>query len=514
MPRFTIETSRNLWVIDVSYPMFKKVTEASYLIADKTWSYRAILHYFYKQHERMREFLFPEEIYAYLKEYSDFSDYTEDELHQDLAQLVTWNNLNARQETSRAKSIEEFKKKRFRYQSTPYTIEFERMLENMEDGGDVFGGSLEKKEFERLYQALANIEDTLKEPEMPSVDECSQVWNDVFTYFRSISKNTSDYMAHINSEEAEERMQTEAFLVFKDQFTTYLRDFIVGLQQTASKIQELLQTMDVAALKPFLEHVIAHQQQVPRFEDVGRDEQELLDEQKDKWFILCTWFLGNEHAGSELDMLQERTNEQIRRITRVVQRLGERHHYFRSRKKDYLHLADWFASLADVNDAHQLSSVVFGVFNTRHLFSDHIPTDDIYTDVWDETPVEYVTKPRIRNYQEKTRPGAILKRDEQKEATRQAHLQQKRLEQETLEKYMSGREIRLRDLPVVEAHVRKMLLGWIGTAMAHKDRTFKTEYGREVRVIVSNDERIMLDAEDGTMEMPDVTFLFIDEAAG
>ncbi|MEQ6378315.1 DUF2397 family protein [Bacillaceae bacterium S4-13-56] len=44
--------------------MFKRVREASYLTTEKAWSYRAILRYFYIQHERMWEFLFPEEIYS------------------------------------------------------------------------------------------------------------------------------------------------------------------------------------------------------------------------------------------------------------------------------------------------------------------------------------------------------------------------------------------------------------------------------------------------------------------
>ncbi|MBP1971227.1 uncharacterized protein (TIGR02677 family) [Virgibacillus natechei] len=116
---------------------FKKVTEASYLTADKAWSYRAILRYFYIQHERMREFLFPEEIYAHLIESQGFDGYTEEQLHQDLDQLVMWNNLVARQEMGRSKTIEEFKKKRFRYQTTPYTVEFERMLQDMKKGGSV-----------------------------------------------------------------------------------------------------------------------------------------------------------------------------------------------------------------------------------------------------------------------------------------------------------------------------------------------------------------------------------------
>lgn len=490
---------------------FKKVIEASYLTVDKAWSYRAILRYFYIQHERMREFLFPEEVYEHLMSLQGFTDYTEEQLHQDLDQLVRWNNLIARQETGKARTIEEFKKKRFRYQCTPYTVEFERMLQEMEKGGETFGGSLEKKEFERLYHALYKVETLLKNSHLPSPDECAQIWNDVFTYFRSITKNTSDYIAHINSEEAEERMQTEAFLVFKDQFTTYLRDFIIELQQTALKIQQLLTSIDLTTLEPLIEQVIIHQQQVPRFEDIQLDEKELIEAEQDKWQSLSIWFLGNELRESELDMLQIRTNEQIRRITRVVQRLGERHNYFRSRKKDYLHLAKWFDSFPDVKDAHELSAVVFGVFHTRHLFSDHVPTDDIYTDVWDEHPMEHETNPRIRNYREKTRPGAIINQQKQKENTKRAHLRHKQIEQQTLEKYMQGNEIHLDELPVIEPYVRKMLLSWIGKAMMRKDRTLQTEHGRIVKVIMSSDERIILRAEDGAIEMPKVIFQFLEE---
>ncbi|GAA0589983.1 TIGR02677 family protein [Virgibacillus siamensis] len=489
---------------------FGKIKEASYLTADKAWCYRAILRYFYIQHERMREFLFPEEIFAYLKEQGGFEEYDEDQLQQDLSQLVLWKNLIARQEVSRASTIEEFKKKRFRYQCTPYTVEFERMLHEMEKGGEVFGGSLERKEFERLYGALTKVEEVIQTDPLPPADECSQLWNDVFTYFRSISKNTADYIAHINSEQAEERMQTEAFLVFKDQFTTYLRDFIIGLQHTASKIQQLLESVTIESLQPLIEQVIAHQQQVPRFEDIGLDERELFNEQWGKWTSLQAWFIGTQHGESELDSLEQKTSEQIRRITRVVQRLGERHHYFRSRKKDYLHLAKWFDSLDNTEEAHELSSVVFGIFHTRHILSDHVPTDDIYMDVWEEKPMEHETKPRIRQYREKTKPGAIISQNKQKAAARDEHLRNKQLEQRTLENYMHGNKIVLQELPVIEPYVRKMFLGWIGKAMARKDQTFKTEYGRTVKVVLDKEKRVTLTAEDGLMEMPAVTFQFLD----
>src|SRR5690625_4685013 len=117
---------------------FKKVIEASYLTAEKAWSYRAILRYFYIQHERMRDFLFPEEIYEYVMQFPEFTGYTMEALHLDLDALVKWGNLIARQEMGKSRTIEEYKKKRFRYQSTPYTVEFERMLLQLEGMGESF----------------------------------------------------------------------------------------------------------------------------------------------------------------------------------------------------------------------------------------------------------------------------------------------------------------------------------------------------------------------------------------
>src|SRR5690606_22720346 len=213
---------------------------ATYLTAEKAWSYRAILRYFYIQHERMREFLFPEEILAHLKESPEFHDYTEESLHQDLDALVKWGNLIARQESGKSRTIEEFKKKRFRYQCTPYTVEFERMLLQMENMGDSFGGSLERTQFERLYQSLQKVENVVNNETKDADETRVQAKAYVMTNFRVIILNTSDYMAYSNSEEVEEGMQTEALLMYKDQFTMYLRNFIIALQETALQSPDLL----------------------------------------------------------------------------------------------------------------------------------------------------------------------------------------------------------------------------------------------------------------------------------
>lgn len=314
----------------------KPITEAKYLVVDNAYRYRAILRYFYTQHERMRQYLFPEEVYAFLKQFDEFQDYTEEELQQDLEQLVKWRNLIARQETGHIRTIEEFKKKRFRYQCSPYTVEIERMIRTLEQLGETFGGSLEKTRFDRLYASLIRMESIIHDGFAEKREEMNQVWEETFDYFKKIIQNSADYIAYLNGENMEERMMSDSFLVYKEQFTAYLRDFIVALQKTSMQIEKLLEDLPEDGVRRFIEEVVAYQLAIPRFEGAILSREQLVEEKLDTWRSLSEWFLGRNGHESELSFLQKQTNEAIRRMTRVVQRLGERHHHFRSRKKRLL----------------------------------------------------------------------------------------------------------------------------------------------------------------------------------
>jgi uncharacterized protein (TIGR02677 family) len=364
----------------------KKVVEASYLTADSAAHYRTILRCFYHQHERMRDFIAPEELLEYMRSISQFTDYQEDLLHQQLAQLVKWNNLIARQDMTNAKTIEEYKKKRFRYQPTPYTIEIERMLVVLEKKvGDTFQGSLERSQFERLLQALISLQKELSSGSLSKpLDVYIQLWEDVFRYFQTIRMSTADYIAYINSEQTDQRMQTEAFLVYKNQFTTYLRDFIVSLQKTSPQIREHLHEMGLSQLESFFRKLIEHRKSIPRLEDVTLSESEWRIEYEEYWESLRQWFLGSGGQQSELERLQWQTNEMIRRMTRYVQRIGERQQNFRSRKNDYLRLAEWFANSESIEEANKISSVAFGSMGIQHLHTEEGTTDNLHSDTWDD----------------------------------------------------------------------------------------------------------------------------------
>ena len=384
----------------------KKVVEASYLTADSAAHYRTILRYFYHQHERMRDFIAPEEILEYMHSIPSFVDYQEEQLHQQLAQLVKWNNLSARQDMTNAKTVEEYKKKRFRYQSTPYTIEIERMLIVLEKKvGDTFQGSLERSQFDRLLQALTTLQHEIETNLTKNDEEYMRIWEDVLRYFQTIRTSTADYIAYINSEQTDQRMQTEAFLVYKTQFTTYLRDFIVSLQKTSLQIGERLQELTQDKLAAVFQKLIEHRKSIPRLEDVSSSVEEWRTEYKEYWDALRQWFLGSNFQQSELEVLQWQTNEMIRRMTRYVQRIGERQQHFRSRKNDYLHLAKWFANCSSLDEAHKISSVVFGAMTIQHLQLEQGTTDNLHSDTWEEDPCCFNVKAKDESLPGKNKAG-------------------------------------------------------------------------------------------------------------
>ncbi len=486
----------------------KKVIEASYLTADSAAHYRTILRYFYHQHERMRDFIAPEEILDYMRAIPSFADYQEEQLHQQLAQLVKWNNLIARQDMTNAKTIEEYKKKRFRYQCTPYTVEIERMIVNLEKLGDTFQGSLERSQFDRLFQALATLQKELEDDLPKSAEESMRMWEDVFRYFQTIRTSTADYIAYINSEQTDQRMQTEAFLVYKNQFTTYLRDFIVSLQKTSLQIQQLLTELTSERMQPFFQKLIEHRGAIPRLEDLSSSAADWLTEFEEYWLSLRQWFLGSATQQSELDILQWQTNEMIRRMTRYVQRIGERQQHFRSRKKDYLQLAKWFVSCTDREEAHKLSAVVFGSMTIQHLQLEEATTENLHVDTWDEAPTELTIKPRTVRYREKTKPGAFSSNEKRKKQQQKQYLMERDQEKRLIEKHMNQGKMTLSELSTVEPFIRKVLLSWIGKSMANKDQVVKTDYGFRVKVILDKEKTITLKAEDGNLRMPDATFMF------
>ena len=487
--------------------LLKPITEASYLTAGNAWRYRAILRYFYLQHEKLRYYLFPGEVIDYLKENIHFEDYTEEQLQQDLDQLVEWKNLIPRQDTGKVTTIQEFKKKKFRYQCTPYTVEFERMVQRLEQKGDSFGGSLEKNIFERLLELLTKFlgfEEEHGEPEAVYA-----LWDELFGYFRKLTENATDYLAHLESEKIEEIMMTEAFLVYKDAVTEYLRNFMAALQRTSLKIEALLGQVSTSCIEKAAQLLTDYYLSIPRLDQVHSRE-ELSQKYLDQWEGLNAWFLGHEGRDSDLIYLQNTTNETIRRMTRFAQRLGEKHHNFKSRKKDYLHLAQLFADCSTLEDAHRLSASVFGLSHTRHIWAEEKGTEDIYQEIWETHPSEVIITPRVRTYRGKTRTQAIISYPEEKQKMLKEYLLEKAAEKHLINQIIENKSIVFKQISVTDPYIRKTLLNWISKTMANKSGVAKTETGHKVKLNKLDNQVITIPWDDGILKMPNFTIEFLE----
>lgn len=480
---------------------YKKINEASYLTADQNVTrYRIILRFFFVQHERMKDFLYPNEILEHAQSILGQDNYTEDALQQDLQQLTKWKNIIPTQELRNPRSISEFNKKTFRYQIASYTVQIERMLVQLEKAGAEFQGSLDKRPFEKLLFAIRDFfQSDEKEP-------LAEKWYELTTNFTRIRENTADYLAYLNSAHAEENMQKESFLVYKDTFVGYLRDFILGSHQTASKIQSVIEEVRPDLLDALFTRLSLEENFTPRFEEmvgVAEDEKEELHE---IWMNIKMWFMDQDGHLCEYNVLQSRTNETIRKITRNIKRIGERHQQHLSRRRDYLHLAKWFAQAESLEEAHLLSGNVFGIANTRHYQVEQSRTNDMYSDIWQEIPTMIELKPRTQGNHDRLKAGQFQMNTEAKQRAREEYEKEIEVIREQLQTYIMNGEIRLENGQFLHQRIRKLLLRWVSSAMMNESHSISTEYGYKVKVEVVAGERIRINSEDGHMELP--TFIF------
>ncbi|NLZ54438.1 MAG: TIGR02677 family protein, partial [Thermoanaerobacteraceae bacterium] len=329
--------------------------------------------------------------------------------------------------------------------------------------------------------------------------------------FESVYHNATDYIASLQSAKADELMQTDAFILYKDRMIDYLRDFIRDLQKFSSAIEEHLKHLDKRLSESVIAKIEEYELDIPRLDRVLQPE-ELKEEIKSRWDNLSRWFLGFDGDESEAYRLLSATNEIIRKITRFAARLAENRSRSLNRKQDYLKLAKFFADCKDENACHKLSAAVFGAFNTRHLAGEfERETESINSGVWEEKPVEFIIKPKIRNYSDGTATDVIPDQSQAKVQKLKEYMKVLQEEQAIMDSLIKSNKIVLADLPEVEPFVRTTLLRWIGKAIWNGKRTSKTDDGRIYRVCLpKSDERIWLRCTDGNINMPAFIIEFQD----
>ena len=135
--------------MQITDKLMKPLTEVKYLNADNVSRYRCIMRIFFDNYEKLRYWLYQEDVFEELKKDPHFEDYRMEQCQQDLAMLTEWKNLNTIQDTRKVASIEEFKNKKFRYQMSEYSVEIERLVVRLEN---LFVESLQKANVLKLNE--------------------------------------------------------------------------------------------------------------------------------------------------------------------------------------------------------------------------------------------------------------------------------------------------------------------------------------------------------------------------
>ena len=490
----------------MSESLLKPIAETSYLNAQNVGRYRCIMRYFYEQHQRLRYWLKPQDVFDGVMAYGLMNkDYTLEHCQKDLDQLVEWANLVPRHDGGRSATVEEYLRKKFRYQMTPYAVEIERLVSGLEKVRG-YGGSLEPSLFENIAGSLERLEKAAGQ--FPS-GEAVALWEKTYEDFVKLTENASDYIASLQSAKVEELMLTEAFLAYKDSVTRYLQDFIQGLQHYAYKIEALLLSIDIDLVNTFFANV--QQDLVIR---PLLDEPVTPEEQKERlqleWQSMVRWFAGYENEPSDVYFLEQTTKDTIARIVRNALRIQEKHRMGVSRRRELDYLGRWFFALEDLQEAHRLAAHVFGFYRCRHFQGvDEKGSDNVDLSMWQATPNIRELRSRSRKRLRDTGTGSIREQRERQQKARENFLLARREEMKVLQDYLAREEIRIADLEPVSAQERYYLLYWIGRCMANKSRRILTPEGIGISLqLPTRQERALLLCEDGELDMPNYLLKF------
>lgn len=494
--------------MEITDKLTKSISETAYLTKENTKRYRPILRFFYLQNQKMNFMLYKEDVFNEFAGKQGFEDYTLEQCDSDLTTLTEWKNLIAIQDTSVAYTLEEFKNKKYRYQLSDFAVKIESLVIELENL-HIEGASLEPTLIERIKEEIVQINSIVNENET----KVNGWWENLNADFKRLNDNYQGYIKSFYNIRMEEIAQSSKFIARKNDLVLYLREFIKALQDNSYQIEKILREIKPEIENKILEKVWQAQSKVIRIDRLDEElpEQEMRDRNSGKWKNIKRWFIGDEKRDSEVQNIEEKTSEIIRKITRIANQIAEARGNINSRKAEYKKICEMFCNTNNMEEAHKLSSLVFGMENTRHMKGNfERETDNINSSILDEKKIEIEVKPRIRAFKERKNRTIIEDKSEIKRLKIEEYLKQREEERKLIRRYIINGKIVIKDLPEIEPVVRKSVLKWVSQANQTETKTTITEYGEKVQLVIpKNGERCTLKCTDGVLNMPAYELLFI-----
>ena len=485
---------------------FEPIYETSYLSVPNASVYRNIMRIFYREYERMNFKLYKEDIFRILKLDERFADYSMEQLVVDLDALVRWKNLTPIQDPGRVYTIADYKNKQYQYTMSEYAVEIERLTVRLEN---IFleSGNLSTNFFVRIERSLGEAEDM----KVASLKEVNEWWSLLQEDFKRLNQNYQDYLRDFYSGKSEQLMKSVEVVVHKDKFIKYLNEFVQEMQKHSRRIEQILVKIIPDMEEIILEKVIQSELDIPHalLEIHGNAEPNIRENVMGKWNSLKNWFIDSDKRECECKKVLKITNDVIRSIIQNAALIVQIQNWGISRKDDYKKFLELFLKCKDMDEAEKLSAHVFGVQKIQH-FKTIKPReeDSINVSVYDEESSEFLLKPHTRTYREKKDKRGFEDKTLEKIIQREEYLKQARKQKDIVMHYIKDNKITFSEIAeTVTPDTRTIFLQWITQANMSSQKTGRTEYGQEYRLIRKK-ENCVLKCQDGELTMPSYVLEF------
>jgi uncharacterized protein (TIGR02677 family) len=343
-----------------------RVRAFAYLDTENTHRYRQLMGVLLANKRRFGLRMAPAQIASRVWERYAVRYESTDALERDLIALRDWGAIDSIQDSSRASSTREFKRRRFTYDITAAGVIAERAALRVDRLSERIG-ALERSQLPELLEALIAlaVEAERTDPRPPKL---VALFNDVAAKLERIRSDTGDFMRELGAVMADEQaVELEPFERYKRRVIDHLEGFRAELRRLDPQFTSAVDRVEAVGLARVVA-IAAESDEPPVW---GLTDQEVAvrraERLAEEWNGVRRWFRGSAGEAPPWHELDRALGDAIEWILASAQRLIDRRARRVDRAAEYRALALLFDAAPAPEDCHALYAAVFGLYQPRHF---------------------------------------------------------------------------------------------------------------------------------------------------
>lgn len=451
----------------------RRLKAFAYLDTEKTPLYRDLMSLFVEAKTHFQIHLRPAEVVDGLEARQEFRAEAANDVETGLNQLCAWGNLRRTQDTTGARTVEEFYRPRYLYQLTPEGEAAELAVRAYEEN-ILHPGELQTAALGVIRDQLQTLLTYARAPEIDA-KKTHLTLSTLRAYFDQLTSKAQVFIGSIQRAIDLHGYELDVFIAYKERLIEYLERFIGELVIATGDISDIIHKLEQAGVGPILraageydlvDAIVSSQG------EIAKAEREWLL----RWSGLKKWFISDVDSPSQADTLRSCARSAIPSLLMAISGFHDRRMASSDRPTDLKLLARWFAMTDCDGDAHRLWRTAFGLNPARHLRVDEetLAARDqqpvLVTTSWMEA-APILISPRLRKtgqQHRRGRPANVIERGEAKQRLAEMAKQEAEQVERAREKLATGQVTRLSELGSLNKSEFQLFLELLGAALAEQ----------------------------------------------